>query len=106
MTTGGSCIGLNYLAFLVCIVSFRLRREPTVLGLDISRTIKPRLEGLSDLLPGQNVTAMVSKIPRLLTSDVSGMVQKVVHVQILTETRNELSFHSVTARGKSSQCKG
>lgn len=75
---------------LIFNVSFRLRREPTVLGLDISRTIKPRLEGLSDLLPGQNVTSMVSKIPRLLTSDVSGMVQKVVHVQISTETRNEI----------------
>ena len=48
-----------------------------MLGLDISRTIKPRLEGLGELLPGQNVTSMVAKIPRLLTSDVSGMAQKV-----------------------------
>ena len=39
--------------------------------------MKQRLESLSELLPGQNVTAMVGKVPRLLTSDVSGMAQKV-----------------------------
>lgn len=53
------------------------RREPTILCLDVERKLKPRLEGLAELLPGQNMTATVAKIPRLLTSDVSGMAQKV-----------------------------
>lgn len=53
------------------------RTEPTILYLDIGGLIKRRLESLSDLLPGHDVAVLVRKVPRLLTTNVSSLAQKV-----------------------------
>lgn len=61
----------------ICRAYNDARREPTILSLDIAGNVKQKLEDLAQLLPEQNVTFLVGKAPRLLTSDVSGVAQKV-----------------------------
>lgn len=42
--------------------------------------VKKRLEALSELLPGHDVAVLVRKVPRLLTTNVSSLAQKVLAV--------------------------
>lgn len=56
------------------------RTEPTILYLDIGGLIKRRLESLSELLPGHDVVLLVKKVPRLLTTNVSSLAQKVFQI--------------------------
>jgi len=39
--------------------------------------VKKRLEALAELLPGHDVAVLVRKVPRLLTTNVSSLAQKV-----------------------------
>ncbi len=40
--------------------------------------VKKRLEALAELLPGHDVAVLVRKVPRLLTTNVSSLAQKVL----------------------------
>lgn len=67
----------RFLLLLNPCVGEILRTEPTILYLDIGGLIKRRLESLSELLPGHDVAVLVRKVPRLLTTNVSSLAQKV-----------------------------
>lgn len=76
----------HYLSIRLALLPFRprferrllaARTEPTILYLDIGGLVKRRLESLSELLPGHDVSVLVRKVPRLLTTNVSSLAQKV-----------------------------
>ncbi|CAM9463181.1 unnamed protein product [Choristocarpus tenellus] len=71
-----------------CLVN--LRREPTILGLDIEGNVAPRVKDIETLLPGQNITMIVHKAPRLLTSDVSGVASKLASLRWLLGPKADL----------------
>lgn len=53
-----------------------------MLSLDIEGNVKPRLEGLAQLLPGHDITAMIGKVPRLLGCDLTKVEQKVRSIRV------------------------